>query len=278
LFLARPFDLRYIVYLPALLARPRRRMMSHLRKPNLALVVPRLQKDPGAVLITSCLTGHKAVTHYDTSSIFPLYIYSEDQPSPNISTPLANALSEVYGTEVLPEDLLSYIYAVLQSTSYQQRYRSLLAQGFPRIPFPRRTQTFGQLVNRGRELILLHLLRDERIASATPPLHGETSLLLDDCAYSAEDHCLVLNRRGLRFSKVTPEVWGFRVGGYAVVPLWLRARRGRALDARELIEAGSLLAALHLTVLVREDLATLFRSVVEDCAASSFLRTFTRND
>ena len=277
LFLARPFDLRYIVYLPALLARPRRSMMSHLRKPNLALVVPRLQKDPGAALVTAWLTGHKAVTHYDTSSIFPLYIYSEDQPLPNVSAHLPEALGEIYGNEVLPEELLSYIYAVLQAPLYQNRYRSLLAQGFPRIPFPRSARTFEHLVKKGRELILLHLFRDERLTSASLPLVGDPSLILEECTYSAEVGTLVLNCQGLRFSEVTPEVWGYRVGGYSVVPRWLQARRGRALGARELLEAGSLLATLHLTLLVREDLVALVRSAVEDSVSFSFHQNWRSN-
>ncbi len=265
-FLARPFDLRYIVYLPGVLARPRLDVMRHLRLPNIALVVPRLQKNGAGALVTSWVTGHKAVNHYDINSLFPLFLYSkEGVPLPNLSPRIVEALARRYGRALDPEELLSYVYAVLHAPLYRSRYAALLAHGFPRISFPGSLRSFEALAVRGRELIRLHLFLDNRTARGSAPLAGDPTLPVTDCTYTTEE-AIVLNPLGLWLEKIPPEVWEFRVGGYAVLSHWLRARRGRALQPRDLQEMSALVHALDLTLLAQADLDPLFRSAADEVA------------
>jgi hypothetical protein len=265
-FLARPFDLRYIVYLPGVLARPRLDVMRHLRLPNIALVVPRLQKDGAGALVTSWVTGHKAVSHYDVNSLFPLFLYSkEGVPLPNLSPRIVEALGRRYGRALDPEELLSYVYAVLHAPLYRSRYAALLAHGFPRISFPGSLRSFEALAVRGRELIRLHLFLDNRTARGSAPLAGDPILPVTDCTYTTEE-AIVLNPLGLWLEKIPPEVWEFRVGGYAVLSHWLRARRGRALQPRDLQEVSALVHALDLTLLAQAALDPMFRSAADEVA------------
>lgn len=57
-----------------------------------------------------------------------------------------------------PIDLLDYIYAVLHSPSYREKYKEFLKIDFPRVPYPTDAQTFWQLVALGGELRQIHLL------------------------------------------------------------------------------------------------------------------------
>ena len=41
-----------------------------------------------------------------------------------------------YGKAHTPEDILGYIYAILHSPDYRNRYADFLRTDFPRIPFP----------------------------------------------------------------------------------------------------------------------------------------------
>ena len=45
-----------------------------------------------------------------------------------------------------PIDILDYIYAVLHSPAYREKYKEFLKIDFPRIPYPKDANTFWQLV------------------------------------------------------------------------------------------------------------------------------------
>ena len=57
-----------------------------------------------------------------------------------------------------PIDLLDYIYAVLHSPAYRERYKEFLKTDFPRVPYPTDKNLFGKLVKLGGELRVLHLM------------------------------------------------------------------------------------------------------------------------
>jgi len=58
-----------------------------------------------------------------------------------------------------PIDILNYIYAVLHSPTYREKYKEFLKMGFPRVPYPKDTETFWKLVELGSELRRIHLYR-----------------------------------------------------------------------------------------------------------------------
>lgn len=55
-------------------------------------------------------------------------------------------------------DIFDYIYAVLHSPSYREKYKEFLRVNFPRAPYPKDTTAFWQLVKLGSELRKLRLL------------------------------------------------------------------------------------------------------------------------
>jgi predicted helicase len=267
IFLARPFDLRYIVYLPRVLARARLDIMRHLRQPNVALVVPRLQKEGGGALVTSWITGHKAVNHYDINFLFPLFLYSsrDGEPQPNLSPQLLDALGHQYGRPLEPEEVFSYTYGLLQAPLFQNRFGALLAHGFPRVPFPKNLKGFEDLAVRGWELIRLHLLLDRCTSAGILPLTGDCALPLMEPSFTNEGP-VVLNSRGLWLEGISRAVWEYRVGGYAVLPHWLRARRGRILHLRDLEEIRTLVHVLDQTLQTQAALDSLFQCAAEDAS------------
>ena len=56
-----------------------------------------------------------------------------------------------------------YVYALLHSRGYRQRYADLLRAGLPRIPLPSNRKLLRALVRRGRRLADRHLLRHARL-------------------------------------------------------------------------------------------------------------------
>jgi predicted helicase len=216
-FLARPFDLRFIVYTEGIVERPRRGLMSHmLDGGNVGLIVTRQCKGEPGALVTRWLAGHKVLCGYDSSSLFPLYLSAGAERRPNLAADIRQRCGDLYGAEPEPEAILGYVYAVLYSETYRQRYRDLLRRSFPRINFPRDRRLFAALSGLGRELIGLHLLQDPRL-------------------------------QGLS-EAIDPRVWNYRIGAYPVLSRWLKARNGRALNVAEAREFRRIAEALRWTL------------------------------
>jgi predicted helicase len=220
MFLARPFDLRFIIYTEGIVERPRRGLMSHmLDGGNVGLIVTRQCKGEPGALVTRWMAGHKVLCGYDSSSLFPLYLSAGAERRPNLAADLRDHLGALFGAELEPEAILGYVYAVLYSETYRQRYGDLLRRSFPRINFPSDRRLFAALSGLGRELIGLHLLRDPRL-------------------------------QGLS-EAIDPQVWEYRVGAYPVLSHWLKARSGRNLDVAEAREFRRIAEALQLTLEVQ---------------------------
>jgi very-short-patch-repair endonuclease len=150
------------------------------------------------------------ITSLDGNYGFPLYLYPETNNQqltttktervPNLNQEIVNQLAKTLGLTFTPEketesnvcfanssevtnnfkttfapiDILDYIYAVLHSPTYREKYKEFLKIDFPRVPYPTNTNTFWQLVNLGGELRQLHLLESPTVEnySTQYPISG----------------------------------------------------------------------------------------------------------
>ena len=128
--------------------------------------------------------------------ILPLYLYSENKAqqtieqtterTPNLNTEIVKLIADKLGltftnepfdyaqgaTEAersrsfAPIDILDYIYAVLHSPTYREKYKEFLKIDFPRVPYPKAPspseraggEAFWQLVKLGGAIRQIHLL------------------------------------------------------------------------------------------------------------------------
>lgn len=177
-------------------------------------------------------------------------------------------LMETFG----PEDVFAYIYAVLYTPGYRQRYVEQLRRSFPRIPLPPDLSLFTEMVRRGHELVSLHLL-DRSPAGPAPsfPIRGSDLVTPGHPRYLPPgslnpDGTSVLKRGRVYISSggktdpsqyfegVSPEVWEFRVGGYRVCEKWLKDRRRRRLDLGEIRMYQRIVATLCSTIAIMSEL------------------------
>lgn len=258
-YLPRPFDRRWLFYADYLVERPREAMMRHLRSGgNLALIAPRQHKEEPGALVTDRLAGHKAVSAYDINYVFPLWRDPDGQSRiegrvPNLVPGLVRRLAEVLGDEPSPEDVLGYVYAVLYSPAYRERYADLLRRDFPRIPLPGEREPFVRLAALGRELIGLHLLTDPRLGSSPMRFVGDGSQRLGKTRatlrhYRPEERRVYVNAEGLCFEGLEPAVWCYQIGGHQVLDRWLQSRAGRVLGLDEIRDFRHTAEALRLTL------------------------------
>ena len=188
----RPFDIRYTYYTGqsrGFHCMPRPAIMQHLLMgENLALCTHRIIRSATTwqhILVTDKITDGNCVSNRDgPTHVFPLYLYPNPaeleistERSLNFKSAFLTALSEALGLPqsapfnlpegVSPEDILAYIYAVLYSPTYRERYYDFLKYDFPRIPLPEDIDHFRTLATLGQRLIDWHLLKDVQI----PALH-----------------------------------------------------------------------------------------------------------
>lgn len=181
----RPFDNKWTYFDNKIIWRWRVDVMKHfINKQNIGLVIPKINKEDNCFFISNKIIAHKLCSAYDSNSIFPLYLYpeNEDQQTlhgsngrvPNIDKIIANQIAKGIGAKYVPDledrdyaqppegfdpqleisplSILDYIYAVLHSPTYRETYKEFLKIDFPRIPYPHHVGAGRDVVGTGRDL------------------------------------------------------------------------------------------------------------------------------
>ena len=261
----RPFDVRHTYYTGhsrGFHCKPRGAVMRHmLAGENIALVTTRQTKDDWAVFATAHIIGHKAGSRYDISYLFPLHLYpppegegsrdalfgaSEDGGRTGNFGPRFRAfLDEEYERRYSPEDVFGYMYAVLHSPAYREKYRDFLARDFPRVPFVNTRETFETLSALGRELARTHLLETvpTLLTVESPP--GDYAV--ERPTYEPRRERLHINE-AQHFSPVPQDVWDFHIDGYRVLDKYLKSRKGRTLSLDEIETVQAVVNVLRFTI------------------------------
>ena len=138
------------------------------------------------------------------------------------------------GCSFAPIDVLDYIYAVLHSPAYRERYKEFLKIDFPRVPYPQNTGQFWQFVTLGAKLRRLHLLDNVQPEDgiAVFPVAGNNQVeKLSPIfpAFPASPIRVFINDTQY-FDNVPPEAWTFYIGGYQPAQKWLKDRKGKTLN------------------------------------------------
>src|SRR5574344_292246 len=280
------FDYRYSLYSKnssGVMGRPKYELLKNMLKENFALLTTRLGTDGFTIFISNLPTAHKSATAYDKTVCFPLYLYPDEnsltnEPVPNFNMDiikdiekslnlnfgnwtLVQSLEKAGGTEVpLPKeefqalDLFDYIYAVLHSPSYREKYKEFLKIDFPRVPYPK-PETFWQLVSLGGKLRSLHLLEDTSLDERVIDIKGEGELLIKN-SLNKKDFSIENAQVELRLNDEVSVVniplvaWEFYIGGYQPAQKWLKDRVGRVLNRADMKHYNRIINALCKTDLI----------------------------
>jgi len=271
--LYRPFDVRYTYYTGrsrGFQCMPRAEVMRHmLGGENLALCVGRQGQvvGPGPWTLAFCASY---VVDFNAfyrggNANSPLYLYPSaaspgmfhQERRPNLAPWLLPQLSAAYGFMPSPEEVLAYIYAVLYSPPYRQRYAQELRTDFPRLPFTADGALFRQMAAVGRQLIELHLLRNPQ-NTAGVRFQGEGSDLVEKVRYEPASGRVYINISKY-FEGITREMWAYRIGGYQVLEKYLKDRKGRELE--DPLRYIAIASAIARTIQLQADLEELFPAV-----------------
>lgn len=229
----RPFDTQWIDYDVERIARARENVMSHLKKANIALCLIKVNSSSDGlfkVLVSSNLTDKTILSSKDNANVFPLYLYTnefgKEKKVANLNDEEWQKFNNAIGRVAPPEELLAYIYAILHSPSYRERYKEFLKVDFPRIPLPTSESEFVRLVQIGHQLIDLHMMRNTQSWKCDTTFPEPGSQQIDMLKW--KDKKVWINKQQY-FGNVPEEVWDFYIGGYQPAQKWLKDRKGRTL-------------------------------------------------
>jgi len=276
--LYRPFDYKYTLLSKnsqGVMFRPRYDTMKHLLKENFGLLCCKRQTsfDFQHTFITNNIVERCSVSLQtgEVSYVFPIYLYSETTTqqslldevvrTPNFNMEIVNKMAENLGMFFSPEkpdynsqtaeenmlcpiDILDYIYAVLHSPSYREKYKEFLKIDFPRVPYPKNQRQLIDLVDLGSQLRQIHLLESEVVDKlitqypedgtnvVTKPIYKEGNVYINDLQY---------------FANVPEVAWNFYIGGYQPAQKWLKDRKDRELSYEDIRHYQKIIVALKET-------------------------------
>jgi len=250
--LYRPFDIRCTLYSPnsqGVWWRPRYEVMKHMFRDNIGFIAKRgLDESHSAVcFITKFIIDRRSWSRpgmLGAEQIFPLYLYAEDgQKKINLKKGIIENIEKIVGNVSL-EDILDYIYAILHSPNYREKYKEFLKIDFPRVPYPKDAESFKELVALGTELRSLHLLESPKVNQfiTTYPVAG--SDVVERPTY--KDGKVFINKDQY-FGSVPESAWNFYIGGYQPAQKWLKDRKNRNLTNNDIEHYQKMIVALAET-------------------------------
>jgi len=241
--------------------------MKHVLKDNISLLIGRQFGVIGSdiydiFLVSDCLVDYNVFRRGGTQ-VFPLFLYKTkneeqkstlfDEPDPfngkerieNISGEFRSFIDMKYRYSYSPEEILSYIYAILHSPAYRKKYFQFLNYDFPRIPFVEDPNLFEELSKLGSELMRAHLLKD--IPDMPKIEVSKNDEPVDLTVYDPRNQRIYANKN-LFFSPVPKDVWNFQIGGYQVLDRYLKYRKGRNLTLDEKENIINIVKVLRFTI------------------------------
>lgn len=275
------------------MAYPRSPLSKNCIHNNISLLAIRNNRkgNTNNFFIANSLVDKDGVSPLDNCKFFPLYLYPETigqhsldytpnrtpNLDPNIIAQIAKELGlgfvpehegdtnlcfvnstelrDDYKSTFTPIDLLDYIYAVLHSPTYREKYKEFLKIDFPRVPYPKDTETFWRLVQLGGQLRQIHLLESPKVEEyiTSYPKNGSNtitrSLTKTDIGYEPINNTLgkVWINDEQYFDNVPLIAWEFYIGGYQPAQKWLKDRKNRTLSYEDILHYQKIIVALTET-------------------------------
>ena len=260
----RPFDDRKIIYTgktKGIVGYPRYSVMRNLLYENRSLITCRQLStfDFQHIFVTTHISDLNSISlqSKEQSYIFPLYLYPTDGEEklgetrkPNLDEKIWRKIDKCTKLETTPEQIFDYIYGVLHTPSYREKYKEFLKIDFPRIPYPENKEDFERIVSIGNKLRKLHLMEEIPPQATSFDIEGDN--VVSEIRFEKEipdqvgediSGKVYINKTQY-FGNVPELAWNFYIGGYQPAQKWLKDRKNRTLTYDDISHYRKIIAIL----------------------------------
>ena len=275
--LYRPYDFRYTYFTgnsTGIHNRPSVLMCNMANRDNLAIVGVRevstrqnTDNEYNHVFITNTIADKN--THTKNSYVFPLYTYcnnkgKEIEKKCNINHIFIEAIENKLKIKCIVdfsyEDVIYYIYAIINSPMYRSRYITSIKYDYPKIPILADVKKFKALCKFGKELTETHLMKNNKeVINVSYPVTGDNTV----SKVKYEDGKVFINKTQY-FGNIPEEVYKAVIGGYQVVYKWLNYRKDMVLSYEDIEHVEKMLNAIAISFKIQEEIDSVIGSFTED--------------
>ncbi|MDR1738214.1 MAG: N-6 DNA methylase [Candidatus Symbiothrix sp.] len=286
----RPFDNRFIDYDVKNIQRARYETMQHFIKGDnigLCLTNGTFNKKQFNYAFISKNISEGSFFGF-RSYLFPLYFYNgvehkdmlplewegEGMKFANFTDNFVKTYLDKLSFQPEPEEVLAYIYAILHSPVYREKYIEFLKTDFPAVPMTTDETVFRKYAALGQKLVDLHLLdfpsfqnleslsNDIRVSfdfeGEFVPVKTET----------AANRLFITTSDGktITIDGVTEAIYNFEIGSYKPIDKWLkyRIKDEVALGIADLNHLKQMIIAIKQTIAVMQEIEGLGEQYLTD--------------
>ena len=277
----RIFDERFIYYDKSLVTWPRPELMKNFLIANIAIITLRnLSKSKYGLAFVSDKIGDK---HYisETDYYFPFWLYKEDKENKsiqgqifeteqsitkisNINEKIIETIENIYQKQIQNIDIFNYIYAVLYSDIYKQKYKEFLKIDFPKIPFTKNYSLFLKFSDLGNNLMNLHLLKPGKISIINSKFEGQSGNgIIKNIKYEETNNRLFINDNNY-FTNIKPEIYNYYIGSYQVLHKWLKDKKGQKLEIEDINYFRKIVKVIEETIKIQSKIDNLYHEIEKE--------------
>lgn len=276
----RLFDTRFTFYTgksKGFHASPQKSIVSNMLEENIGLLAPRqLSKDTFQhVFCTDQIPEMCTISSAtkEQNQLFPLYLYEfneglfkkegdEIEKSENFTSEFREQIDEKLGERYSPEEIFGFIYALLHSPTYREKYIEFLKIEFARIPLISDQKIFEKLSNIGLKLTQLHLLNESPtgVEKSIGQFIGNGNYEVENITYNDptdDKKGRISINNSQYFDNISKEIWEYKIGGYEVLSKYLKERKGMKLDLNEVEKIEQIAKVIQATIQYQENIDTL---------------------
>ena len=168
----------------------------------------------------------------------------------NINADFRKFIDKKYKKVYSPEQILSYIYGILHSPTYREKYANFLKIDFPRIPFFDKPESFEKIAKLGAELIKAHLMEEIPENNIAKIYDGEVGKnIVEKVVFKKVENVgrIYINKTNY-FEPIPLEIFEFHIGGYKVIDKFLKSRKDKELQIEEIQQVKNIAKVLAFTI------------------------------
>ena len=197
---------------------------------------------------------------------FPLYVYEDCLRITNLSPRIIQKIEKLTMLRMqdngdteraiggfLPIDIMDYIYAILNSPLYRETYQDFLQSDFPIIPYPESKDYFLTIVELGKMVRELHLMKSidvKDLITQYPISDAAKRNIVEMRLFKEEEDGLgklYINEKQY-FDKVPTDVWNAVIAGYQTLDKWIKDRTNKHLTNEEILHLQKMIVAIKRTI------------------------------